>query len=52
MLTTLFQEFFMPRFLEPDDGVRELPTATYPCDGVSGVGPLARIARSTITGGY
>ncbi len=52
MLTTLTKEFFMPRFLERDEGERELPYETYPWDGVSGVRPFARIAKSTTVGVY
>ena len=52
MLTTLTKEFFMPRFLERDEGERELPYEGYPWDGVSGVRPFARIAKSTTVGVY
>ena len=52
MLTTLTKEFFMPRFLERDEGERELPYESYPWDGVSGVRPFARIAKSTTVGVY
>ncbi|MEC7499038.1 MAG: hypothetical protein VYE67_12040, partial [Planctomycetota bacterium] len=38
-LTTLTKEFFVPGFLERDEGEREKPFATYPWDGVSGVRP-------------
>ena len=40
MLTTLTKEFFMPRFLERDEGEREPPYEKYPWDGVSGVRPF------------
>ena len=30
MLTTLTKEFFVPRFLERDEGEREKPSAKYP----------------------
>jgi phenylacetate-coenzyme A ligase PaaK-like adenylate-forming protein len=52
MLTTLTKEFFMPRFLERDEGEREPPYESYPWDGVSGVRPFARIAKSTTVGVY
>jgi hypothetical protein len=38
-LTTLTKEFFMPGFLERDEGEREPPLEKYPWDGVSGVRP-------------
>ncbi len=52
MLTTLTKEFFVPRFMERDEGVRELPTAKYPWDGVSGVKPWRGIAAQTTVGVY
>ncbi len=52
MLTTLTQEFFVPRFMERDEGVREQPSAKYPWDGVSGVKPLRSIAAATTVGVY
>ena len=52
MLTTLTREFFVPRFLERDEGEREPPCALYPWDGVSGVRPFSRIAASTTVGVY
>ena len=52
MLTTLTKEFFVPRFLERDEGEREPPCALYPWDGVSGVRPFSRIASSTTVGVY
>jgi phenylacetate-coenzyme A ligase PaaK-like adenylate-forming protein len=51
-LTTLTQEFFVPGFLERDEGEREAPFETYPWDGVSGVRPYHRIAGSTTVGVY
>ncbi len=45
-LTTLTKEFFVPGFLERDEGEREMPFAKYPWDGVSGVPPLSRTGRS------
>ncbi len=38
-LTTLTREFFVPGFLERDEGEREQPYVDYPWDGVSGVRP-------------
>ncbi len=52
MLTTLTREFFMPRFLERDEGEREPPYEAYPWDGVSGVRPFERMAKSTTVGVY
>jgi hypothetical protein len=52
MLTTLTKEFFVPRFLERDEGVRELPCEKYPWDGVSGVKPYRGFAATTTVGVY
>jgi hypothetical protein len=52
MLTTLTKEFFMPRFLERDEGEREPPCDLYPWDGVSGVRPFGGLASSTTVGVY
>lgn len=52
MLTTLTREFFVPRFMERDEGVRELPYAKYPWDGVSGVKPYRGFAATTTVGVY
>jgi len=51
-LTTLTQEFFVPGFLERDEGERERPFATYPWDGISGVRPFSRLASATTVGVY
>lgn len=51
-LTTLTKEFFMPRFLERDEGEREPPCEAYPWDGVSGVRPFRGFASSTTVGVY
>jgi phenylacetate-coenzyme A ligase PaaK-like adenylate-forming protein len=51
-LTTLTREFFMPAFLERDEGEREPPYDAYPWDGVSGVRPFAKLAKSTTVGVY
>jgi phenylacetate-coenzyme A ligase PaaK-like adenylate-forming protein len=52
MLTTLTKEFFVPRFAERDEGERELPSAKYPWDGVSGVRPFHEFAATTTVGVY
>jgi len=51
-LTTLTKEFFMPGFLERDEGEREPPHERYPWDGVSGVRPFHGFAESTTVGVY
>jgi hypothetical protein len=51
-LTTLTKEFFVPSFMERDEGVRERPSARYPWDGVSGVKPFRAFAASTTVGVY
>lgn len=51
-LTTLTKEFFVPGFLERDEGERELPYAKYPWDGVSGVRPYHATASATTVGVY
>ena len=51
-LTTLTQEFFVPGFLERDEGEREQPCELYPWDGVSGVRPFHRLAAATTVGVY
>ena len=51
-LTTLTKEFFVPGFLERDEGEREPPHAMYPWDGVSGVRPYRALASSTTVGVY
>jgi phenylacetate-coenzyme A ligase PaaK-like adenylate-forming protein len=51
-LTTLTQEFFVPGFLERDEGERERPFVTYPWDGISGVRPFSRLASATTVGVY
>jgi len=52
MLTTLTKEFFVPRFMERDEGERELPYDRYPWDGVSGVRPFHEFAATTTVGVY
>jgi hypothetical protein len=51
-LTTLTPEFFIPGFLERDEGEREMPFDKYPWDGVSGVRPYHGIASQTTVGVY
>ena len=51
-LTTLTKEFFVPSFLERDEGEREPPYEKYPWDGVSGVRPFSRLAEATTVGVY
>ena len=51
-LTTLTKEFFVPGFLERDEGEREPPFEKYPWDGVSGVRPYRGFASTTTVGVY
>jgi hypothetical protein len=51
-LTTMTKEFFVPGFLERDEGERERPFTSYPWDGVSGVRPYRAFASSTTVGVY
>ena len=51
-LTTLTKEFFMPGFLERDEGEREAPYERCPWDGVSGVRPYRGFAATTTVGVY
>jgi len=51
-LTTLTKEFFVPGFLERDEGEREPPCEKYPWDGVSGVRPYRGFASTTTVGVY
>jgi phenylacetate-coenzyme A ligase PaaK-like adenylate-forming protein len=51
-LTTLTKEFFVPGFLERDEGEREPPCEAYPWDGVSGVRPFHGFAAQTTVGVY
>jgi hypothetical protein len=51
-LTTLTKEFFMPGFLERDEGEREKPCDQFPWDGVSGVRPYRGFAATTTVGVY
>jgi hypothetical protein len=51
-LTTLTREFFVPGFLERDEGEREPPCDLYPWDGISGVRPFHEFAATTTVGVY
>lgn len=51
-LYTLTDEFFVPGFMERDEGEREAPFDMYPWDGVSGVRPFHEIASATTVGVY
>jgi len=51
-LTTLTREFFVPGFLERDEGEREPPYEAFPWDGVSGVRPFHQLAATTTVGVY
>jgi phenylacetate-coenzyme A ligase PaaK-like adenylate-forming protein len=51
-LSTLTREFFVPGFLERDEGRREPPYAKYPWDGISGVQPFRELAATTTVGVY
>jgi hypothetical protein len=51
-LYTMTKEFFVPGFLERDEGERELPCDQYAWDGVSGVRPYHAIASQTTVGVY
>lgn len=52
MLTTLTREFFMPRFLERDEGERAAPIDRFPWDGVSNLRLFSRFAKSVAVGVY
>jgi hypothetical protein len=52
MLTTLTREFFMPRFLERDEGERAVPIEPYPWDGVSNLRLFSRFEESVVVGVY
>lgn len=52
MLTTLTREFFMPRFLERDQGVRAEPVDAYPWDGVRDLGLFSAMEGSVSVGVY
>jgi phenylacetate-coenzyme A ligase PaaK-like adenylate-forming protein len=52
MLTTLTREFFMPRFLERDEGERAAPCDAYPWDGVTDLRLLSSLQTSVVVGVY
>ncbi|HEY3174266.1 MAG TPA: hypothetical protein VGK94_00750 [Candidatus Polarisedimenticolia bacterium] len=52
MLTTLTRDFFMPRFLERDEGERAEPCERYPWDGVRNLGLLSSLQDSVVVGVY
>jgi hypothetical protein len=51
-LTTLTKEFFVPGFLERDEGEREPAIDRFAWDGVSGVRPFRGFAATTTVGVY
>ena len=51
-LTTLTREFFVPGFLERDEGERDPPCEKFPWDGISGVRPYRGVASQTTVGVY
>jgi len=51
-LTTLTKEFFLPRFLERDEGVRRPPCDAYPWDGVADVRPFSGFSTPVVEGVY
>ncbi len=52
MLTTLTREFFMPRFLERDEGERAEPIEPYPWDGVANLRLFSELQESVVVGVY
>ena len=52
MLTTLTKEFFMPRFLERDEGERAEPINEYPWDGVENLRLFSEFNKSVVVGVY
>lgn len=51
-LTTLTKEFFMPRFLERDEGIRRRPCEAYPWDGIADVRPFSGFHTPIVEGVY
>lgn len=51
-LYTLTDEFFVPGFMERDEGELEMPLPQYPWNGVSGVRPFHELATATTVGVY
>lgn len=52
MLTTLTREFFMPRFLERDEGERARPIELYPWDGVQNLRLFSKLKETVSVGVY
>ena len=52
MLTTLTEEFFMPRFLERDEAERAKPIENYPWDGVESLRLFSELQESVVVGVY
>ena len=52
MLTTLTEEFFMPRFLERDEAERARPTSDFPWDGVRDLRLFSELLESVSVGVY
>jgi hypothetical protein len=52
MLTTLTKEFFMPRFLERDEGERAEPIELYPWDGVENLRLFSEFHETVVVGVY
>jgi hypothetical protein len=52
MLTTLTRDFFMPRFLERDEGERAEPVERYPWDGVTNLRLFSELQDSVVVGVY
>ena len=52
MLTTLTQEFFMPRFLERDEAERAEPIDQYPWGGVRNLRLLSDLQETVVVGVY
>ena len=46
------KEFFMPRFLERDEGLRRRPCSEYAWDGVGEVRPFRAEAEKIVEGVY
>ena len=52
MLTTLTEEFFMPRFLERDEAERAEPTEEFPWDGVQDLRLFSELKETVSVGVY
>lgn len=51
-LTTLTREFFMPLFLERDEGIRTPPIPGFPWDGVKNLGLYSPLKKTVAVGVY